>query len=178
MTQNCWPEYLTSCKEAVELLKNYNINLDVRQSIAYTPAEFVAGDINVNQITVHLMDRGAPFDLTGRFVTATIRKADGTVVVGDCTIEDPLAGRVSYLLGSNDVAAPGDATATIEVYEGANRLTSSQFRFRIRAQLDDGNGISSTTDYPVLNRLIEYLSDLDGGEFGVDPEGEFDGGEF
>ena len=71
-----------------------------------------------------------------------------------------------YELGTQEIACPGKVQAEVQIYgQDGKRLTSKEFYYYGRAQLDDGQAIESTTEYPILTALIAELN-------GLKPEGE------
>lgn len=88
-------------------------------------------------------------------ITITFKKADGNTAIGFVNILDAENGRIGYLMGSQEITCAGKLIATIELY-GADgeRITSPEIEFNVKDQLDDGNAITSTTEYGVLTTLM------------------------
>lgn len=120
-------------------------------------AVVVENDVKGNKFIITLTQDGMPFDLTrASKVTFTCLKADGTAVVEEAAIVSAENGKISYTLHQQCLACPGAVRATIEVYsdDGTARVTSTQFVFEVRGQLNDGSAIPSQEAYPILQQLI------------------------
>ena len=89
-------------------------------------------------------------------VTLTFLKADGNVVTGLAHVVDAVNGIIYYNCGTNEIAYPGVVKCTIELYgENKSRMTTMQFSFKVRPQLSPDVDITSTTEYTVLQGLID-----------------------
>jgi hypothetical protein len=140
-------------------LTELNINV-YRERILDTFLEFVQGDTNTNVLNINLLNGKTPIDITNFTITITFKKADNNVVVGNVTVVDALQGKISYSMGTQEIAYPGKVIATIEMYEGQARFTSCQFMFMVRAELNNGSAIPSQTIYPVFEQMIANGNDV------------------
>lgn len=139
------------------LQKLYYLTIPLKNRDMSPVAVVVEDDLNGNKFIMTLTHDGQPFDLTGASrVTFTVLKGDGNAVVGDATVESAAGGVVSYVLHQQCLSYPGVVMATVEVYSdaGETRITSTQFTFEVKGQLDDGSSIPSQEEYPVLQQLI------------------------
>lgn len=147
----------------------FNLTLDLAKGLKRTDMKVVQGDTNAYRINLEVLNNGEQIDMSNKTCTVTFKKNDNTVVVGSFMyLHDNLS---TYVLGTNEIAVSGNVVATIEVYDGDSRITSSQFEFWVEAQLDNGDGIPSTTDYKVLQNLIMKVSEV-GGEGGSGVDGK------
>lgn len=146
--------------------KKYTFRLDAIKRLAIPYIEFVQGDTKVNILEIELTRNNEPLDLKGTTIAMIFKKADGNTVIGCAQIIVPERGQIRYKLGTQEIAYPGKANATVQIYgQTGERLTSAEFDYYVREQLDDGQAIESTTEYPILTDLIAELSALK-------PEGE------
>lgn len=146
--------------------KRYIFTLDVVKQSIIPHIEFVQGDTKVNVFEIDLKKNGEAIDLAGATIAVVFKKADGHTVIGQAQIADAEHGKIEYRLGTQEIACPGRVDAEVQIYgSDGQRLTSKGFYFYVRAQLDDGQAIESTTEYPILTALIAELNALK-------PEGE------
>lgn len=144
----------------VTLEKRYHLDLDIRSKGIKSEIIYVQGDTNVYPLELCVMDGGKAVALpTGATATVTMRKDDGNTVIGSAEIVDYENGLVEYAVGSNDIACPGNVSATLEILAGDQRLTTCSFKFKVVECLDEGDAIESTTEYSVLQDLISQFPD-------------------
>jgi hypothetical protein len=116
----------------------------------------VKDDSDLIIFKVTIQKDGAVLDLSGATsITLTFLKDDGNVVVGNAVITDAANGLVSYTLGTNEVAYPGNVIFTAEVYEDSSRTTSSQVKFKVIDDLGSDDALQSTTQYTMLAQILE-----------------------
>ena len=143
------------------LQKQYYLTIPLNHREMSPVFVVVEQDVQGNKLIITLTHDGQPFDLTGASnVTFTCLKADGNAVVDTATILDAKAGKISYVLHQQCLTYPGIVRATVEVYSdnGAARITSTQFSFEVRGQLNDGSAVPSQEEYPVLQQLLVDLN--------------------
>lgn len=142
------------------LQKVYYLSLPLKNKDMSPVAVVVENDIGGNKFVITLTQDGKPFPLTGvSQVTVTCLKADGTAVVDAATVESEESGKISYVLHQQCLACLGIVKATVEVFsdEGATRITSTQFLFEVKGELNDGSAIPEQEEYPILQQfIIEY----------------------
>lgn len=143
--------------------KTLNIDLDIENILINNCSfELVQNDISVYTFNITMYNDGEALDLSSvSYATITFKKSDGTAVVGTASITSPSNGTISYTLGTSELSCSGSVYVTVELIgSSGERLTSNQFHFFVRAELDDGSGVTSTTEYPVLVDLIERVSNI------------------
>lgn len=146
--------------------KRYIFKLDVARQPLIPYIEFVQGDTKVNVLEIELFNNDNAIDLTGTTIAMIFKKPDGHTVIGQAQITDAQLGKIIYELGTQEITCPGKVQAEVQIYgQDGKRLTSKEFYYYVRAQLDDGQAIESTTEYPILTALIAELNALK-------PEGE------
>lgn len=145
------------------ITKTFNISLDINSNLVRkTNIELVQGDTDVYIFNITMYDDTSIANLSSvSSVTITFLKSDNNSVVGEAIISDVSNGLITYQLGTSEISQAGNVLATVELY-GSNgeRLTSNQFQFTVRQQLNDGTGVTSTTEYPILTDLISQTQDI------------------
>jgi hypothetical protein len=122
---------------------------------------FVRNDTDVYILNITLLNNKQPINLTNKTVSITFKKPDNNTVTAAVNILEAEKGKVEYKLGTSEISVEGTVTAEIQIF-GTNeeRLTSTQFQFYVRDELDDGGGIESSTEYPILTTLISDVAHL------------------
>lgn len=138
--------------------KIYTFQMDLIYKLGFAPIKLVRGDTRSNIFNVTLTEENVPLDLTGSVVSITMDKPDETVVVGECQIVDALTGKIQYICGTNEIAALGTVLFTFEIYKEGGRVTTTQGKFKVVDQLDNGETVASFTDYPILGQLLSDLT--------------------
>lgn len=140
-------------------VKKWVFDLDIKEKTKVPKMTLVQGDTNSNVFEIHLKP---DVDLTDTIVTLTFLKEDGNVVVGQAQILNAQNGIISYTCKGNEISYPGTVIATVEIYSADqySRFTSTQFRFQVIEQLDDGEGIPSTPEYPIITDIINQVKPI------------------
>ena len=117
---------------------------------------FYCNDVGTSAIVLEFYkDLKTPYSLEGARVAVNIAKKDGNIVTDFMNITGE--NKAEYIYPINGLTAVGKSNCTILVYDGnGDRVTFGTFKFRVRADIN--GDIESTTEYPVLNKLI---SDVD-----------------
>lgn len=141
-------------------LKEHNISVRLPQEKTIdTGIVFVQNDKDVYKLNIRVFDGVYEIDYTEvEEATITFSKADGKVVQGDMQIE---ADQLTYVLGTNEIAAPGKLIATIQLLGANERLTTARFLFRVEKDLITEDAVKSTSEFPILQRLKEELEAID-----------------
>ena len=143
------------------VLKEFDIELDVKRSSANRPIEVVEGD-NGNRLNIILTDNGEPVDLTGCLVVAVFAKTDGTTVQQDngghgITMSEEQNNQFTIDLYTSSFA-PGLIECEILVFSGENQdtqITSAKFNFSCRRSIMNEDTVQATDEYPILVELIQ-----------------------
>lgn len=117
---------------------------------------FYCNDVGTSAIVLDFYkDLKTPYSLEGARVAVNIAKKDGNIVTDFMNITGE--NKAEYIYPINGLTAVGKSNCTILVYDGnGDRVTFGTFKFRVRADIN--GDVESTTEYPVLNKLI---SDVD-----------------
>jgi len=101
---------------------------------------------------------GNVVDITGQAVSIAFYKPDNTLVIQDETTEvvvlDAINGRIECTLLSNTIAAPGIIKAEVSFAKDGNKLSMEQFNFAVSSSLDNGSGLLSSNQIPVVEAQI------------------------
>lgn len=141
--------------------KDYEIQLDTKNKIPGEPISLVQGDNDGNIFHFTLTENDEPIDLTDTLVSITMIKADNTVVVNECTITDALSGKCDYTVHIDALSCIGQVVYTVEIYKNSRRTTTTQAKFKVVGQLDDGTGSVSHGNYNILSTLIERVAETE-----------------
>lgn len=127
----------------------------------YLDRVFVTNDTSAYLLQMELVNNdGSPFllDKVG-VIKINFKKQDKSIVSGEAKIIDPKKGIIEYEMGTQEIVLRGNCIAEVQLYSQTGaRLTSTQFIYTVRDELDDGTGIQSTTEYPVLTSLISDVA--------------------
>ena len=138
--------------------KDYYIQLDTKYKISGESISLVQGDNNGNIFHLTLTENDDPIDLTGSTVTITMIKTDKTKIVNQCLITNATSGQCDYIVNIDALSAIGQVVYTVEVYKNNGRTTTTQAKFKVIGELDDGTGVTSQGNYNVLSTLIEEVN--------------------
>lgn len=147
--------------DAREVLKCFEVSLDISRSISNRTFTVVEGDTG-NILHITLTDNGLPVDLTDCRVLAIFSKSNGTssqdsgIADGGITLGGEDGNEVTVSL-FNTSFAPGMVECELQVYSGEGRttlVTSAKFNFSCRRGILNGETVQATSDYPVLVALI------------------------
>lgn len=99
----------------------------------------IQGDTRpVINATLHEQGAVTPINLTSCTVKFQMRRSDDKLytINGACSIVDPVAGTVSYSLGTNDLNTPGDYVVQFEVTYPDQRVqtTATLIPIKVRRQ--------------------------------------------
>lgn len=110
-------------------------------------------DKDVYKFNVRVLDGLEEIDYSE--VTAakiTFLKSDKNVVQGDMT---KLADRLTYTLGTNEIACPGRVKVSVQLWGATERLTTGVFAIRVDADLESDSAVQSTSEFPILKTISD-----------------------
>lgn len=142
-------------------MNNIPIVLDINNpSVNYIPPfSPVVGDSNSYQLNISLVNNGVAYNLTGCTVDISIGKTDYTTTFKQMNIVSTTAGQISYVLTTNDIAAPGETVVEIIVYGSSSaKLTTVRFSFTVREGILNDESIESTNDYSALTDVLAQIN--------------------
>lgn len=121
--------------------------------------QLVQNDKDVYGLTIHVTDGVMEIDYS-QISSATIAfsKADNTVVQGNLTVG---AGALTYTMGTNEIACPGDVLTSIQLIGAANeRLTTARFKFHVVRDLIIPGTVQSVSEFAILQQLVADVNQL------------------
>lgn len=143
------------------ILKEYNIELDLKMKAFNCYAFFTSGDAGVNALNLSVLDDQEPVDLSSvMYATINFKRPDGTFVLyKNVDIINAQTGQLKYLMGTTELEQEGRVYATVSFYgNDGQRLTSTAFYFNVVQALDSDDAVESTTEYTLLTKLIEEVN--------------------
>ena len=153
--------------------KTYNLALDITYgALRKYDYLLVSNDNDVYTFNITLTNANATLDLTNvDHIDIVFEKEDKTTVqysTLDGTrlqITDATNGIITYEVGTQEIAKDGNVTGEIHLYGSSNeRITSCQFTFKVRQDIDTDNAVKSTSEYSTLANLILEVESLIAGE--------------
>jgi hypothetical protein len=153
------------------LTKTYDFTLDIKNKVNndIPKIDIVQGDYKTNILNITLTADFIPLDITGLTVNVGFKKADKTVVLDTSgsdtlTIPNALTGSIKCILRTQAISYVGDVIATVSLVDSVTneKLTSTEFKFKVRESIDNGSALLSTNDIPILTQLIGTTQSLVG----------------
>ena len=138
------------------ILKKYEIRVDIR-NLTRPRIEYVQGDTNVYPLYINLTDEGVPIDVseTKRISLILLTPKSNSVIEGACETLDGVKGQVVYHVGSNEIAEEGTVVVELKLFaEGDRLLTSTRFTFEVRASILTDGAVESSTQFGLLQEII------------------------
>ena len=142
------------------ITREFNLVIRVpQQDYIDTGIEVVQNDQNVYKFNIRITDGINDIDYAQvDSATITFSKGDGTVVQGDLVAT---GSGYTYELGTNEIAYPGQVIASIQLYGNLDeRLTTSQFSFRVVRDLITPSAVKSESRFPILQQLVAEVNQL------------------
>lgn len=140
----------------------YEINLDVqREGIQQTLTGFRVGDAQSRSVCIHLVERGAAYQVPmGCSVTLYAKKPDGTVSYSMCSVK---GGSLIHTFTSGELAVCGEVLCEVRIITGDKDapmvLSSPQFCVIVEDVLQDDEAIESTNEYSALTQAIAGMEE-------------------
>lgn len=133
-----------------------NINQKYVMPIPYTQQ----GD-TARVLTFNILDKGVPFNLTGKTVRARIAKPDGTKVYNDLTITNATNGECTLKLTNQILAVAGKVNCQLEIKEGEELLSTIIFPISVEPSIDISGAAESTNEFTALENGLTKLYEWD-----------------
>lgn len=136
------------------ILKEYNLSIRLPQErMVDTGIVFVQNDKDVYKLNVRVFDGVNEIDYSQvTSATITFAKSDGTVIQGDMQVE---ADKLTYTLGTNEIASPGKLLVSIQLWGSTERLSTARFAFQVERDLITPAAVQSTSEFPILQKLVQ-----------------------
>ncbi|MDO4720974.1 MAG: BppU family phage baseplate upper protein [Peptostreptococcaceae bacterium] len=136
--------------------KIYFFKLDTFKILSYPLMQFVKGD-TVCGFLIQVTENKEPMDLSGIEVRLTCRMPSGKVSTGIC---EKVGDHVAFMLQSTEMAEAGTVKASIQLYEGAERLSTMPFAFKIDESLLSESPIQSESQKRLFDELVAEIAKL------------------
>lgn len=133
-----------------------NINQKYVMPIPYTQQ----GD-TARVLTFNILDKGVPFNLTGKTVRAKIVKPDNTKCYNDLTITNATGGECDLKLTNQVLAVAGKVNCQLEIKEGDELLSTIIFTIDVEPSIDISGAVESTNEFTALLNGIIKLDEWD-----------------
>lgn len=151
------------------ITKSYDLTIDImdKSNNDVPKIEVVQGDFKTNILNISLVAEGTSVNVSNLTVSIAFKKQDGTVVLDTSgtdtmTITNASIGLIQCILRTQAIASVGDVIATVSLVDADNKkLTSTEFKFKVRESIDNGDAIESTNDIPILTQLISTTQNLE-----------------
>ena len=142
------------------ILKEYDLSVRLPQERAIdTGIILVQSDKDVYKLNARVFDGVNEInyaDVTS--ATITFGKADKNVVQGDMIVE---ANKLSYILGTNEIACPGKLLVSIQLWGTTERLSTARLVMQVEKDLITENAVQSTSEFPIIQQLKKDLEAID-----------------
>lgn len=133
-----------------------NINQKYVMPIPYTQQ----GD-TARVLTFNILDKGVPFNLTGKTVRAKILKPDETKVYNDLTITNATNGECTLKLTNQVLALAGKVNCQLEIKEGEELLSTIIFSIDVEPSIDITGAVESSNEFTALQNGLTKLDEWD-----------------
>lgn len=133
-----------------------NINQKYVMPIPYTQQ----GD-TARILTFNILDKGVPFNLSGKTVRAKILKPDNTKCYNDLTITNATGGECDLKLTNQVLAVAGKVNCQLEIKEGEELLSTIIFPIDVEPSIDINGAVESTNEFTALLNGIIKLDEWD-----------------
>ena len=133
-----------------------NINQKYVMPIPYTQQ----GD-TARVLTFNILDKGVPFNLTGKTVRVKILKPDNTKCYNDLTITNATNGECTLNLTNQILAVAGKVNCQLEIKEGEELLSTIIFPIDVEPSIDISGAAESTNEFTALQNGITKLDEWD-----------------
>ena len=120
----------------------------------------------LNEVNIRLSDGSRAFDYSGYTnIVFKVLKADGTAYIaaeGDSVVAtSPIDGILTVMLAGQATAVAGLCQSVIEIYSGADKMTTARFNYEVFEALGVDEAAVSEDHYPVFQTLLADLSELE-----------------
>ncbi len=142
------------------ILKEYNLSVRLPQERAIdTGITLVQNDKDVYKLNIRIFDGVNEIDYADvASATITFLKRDNNVVQGNMTVD---ADKLSYTLGTNEIACPGKVLVSIQLFGTTERLSTARFVMSVERDLVTAEAVQSTSEFAILQQLKQDLEAID-----------------
>lgn len=137
-----------------DLIKDFQINLDLITRQTNPIIQVSESDLNSVRFTFQVLDGGVKVDLTGASVILAVKKPSGLTVVQDCTITDALNGICTVILMNQAYIEIGNHTGELLITKDDSITITRSFDYSSLDAILDDDTIQSANDWQVLQELM------------------------
>ena len=146
--------------------KIFNTTVSVKEGASRSVLRGIVQYDTLNEVNIRLTDGSKAFDYYGYTnIVFKVLKADGTSYVdseGENVIAtSPEDGIVTVILKGQATTAAGLCQSVIEIYNGAEKMTTARLNYEVFEKLDTAEETDSESQYPVFQNLMNDLSALE-----------------
>lgn len=139
------------------MLKTFDVLLDVEKELHHIsmPAFTISqSDLDSVEITFHVNQDNATFNLTDKTVQIAIKKPSGLTVYQNCSIVDAAAGETSVILSKQAYIEYGFYTGELMISDLDQMIVTTPFYYGVRTAIMATQAEESINDWSALERLI------------------------
>lgn len=139
----------------------YKVTLDFKQRSIFN-MNFVQNNVDTAAIEFTIVDGGQVVPITGQAISIAFLKQDKTLVIQDISsgvsiLEGGITGKLEVILKSNTLASAGIVKGEISFSLAGKKLSTAAFIFTVSGSLDNGEGLLSTNEIPLLDAKIAEI---------------------
>ena len=139
----------------------YKVTLDFKQRSIFN-VNFVQNNIDTAVIEFTIVDGGQVVPITDQVISIAFLKQDKTLVIQDISsgvsiLEGGTTGKLQVILKSNTLASAGIVKGEISFSLAGKKLSTATFIFTVSGSLDNGEGLLSTNEIPLLDAKIAEI---------------------
>jgi len=151
-------DYSLNKRGVIKLENRYKVIVDFKQRSLFN-MNFVQNNIDTAVIEFTIVDGGQVVPITGQVISIAFLKQDKTIVIQDISsgvsiLEGGTTGKIQAILKSNTLSSPGIVKGEISFSLAGKKLSTATFVFTVSDSIDNGAGLLSTNEIPLLDAKI------------------------
>jgi hypothetical protein len=137
-----------------EILKQFQINLDLTKKTEIQPIQIKQSDFNTVIFEFVLTDDGRIIDLTGSSVQLAVLKPSGLTVYQDCVITDALDGACEAILNNQAYLETGTHSGELVITKDSLISVTRPFEYLSLSTIMNDNTLESSNDWETLHTIL------------------------
>ena len=137
-----------------------NLTIDINKK-PFQKITANVGEVASRFIRITILDNNIPIDLTGVTAYLYAKKADGTKVFNNVTIENKANGIILAELTSQVLAVEGVVKLTLLLVKNGAKLCSKQFLLNVDSSIIDDKAIESTNEFTALVDALAKVGNIE-----------------
>lgn len=138
----------------------YKIKIDTILELKNEHFTVSSSDINSHKLNIEVTQNNEPYPLTGLSVHIHFLKSDGKLNEQEVIIDNAIEGKLACILETNSINKQGRVRAEVLISKNGDLLTTKRFQFYVTNPLATDKVIESTTEFPILNKLITKVESM------------------